>query len=498
MSGNRLAMKTLVQLDRPNVLEDCREFSGAIPVPCARFDGKLDVEIFCKRSHQLDWNTEAGLTHQGNYKVRIVPLESATMSNFEIHAEGLGKRYLLGRQTHSTIRESLHAAASTLLKGRRAVPQGDGELWALRDVSFHVEQGEVLGVIGRNGAGKSTLLKILARITEPTTGTATIFGRVGVLLEVGTGFHPELTGRENIYLNGMILGMRRTEVDRKFEEIVAFSEIERFLDTPVKRYSSGMQMRLAFSVAAHLEPDVLLVDEVLAVGDAAFQRKCLGRMRDISSQGRTVVFVSHNLQAVRSLCDRALVLESGRLTMTGPVEDCVERYLATIGEEVSSDVMSLSTTRPSVVANEARLRITRVRLESERKGRVVLVDDPISVSLEFEVTAAVEDVVFGWGVHSVDDVRIFECRSVDSYQPIPRLPPGRYSLRSQLSVGLLNEGLYTLHVGARSAERGLDYLPDILTFRVESKEKYESLWLEAPSGGLIRVRAEWTLPERRI
>lgn len=420
------------------------------------------------------------------------------MPNFEIQARGLGKRYLLGRQTHSTIRESLHAAASALLRGGRRGSRADGDLWALRDVTFQVEQGEVLGVIGSNGAGKSTLLKILARITEPTTGTATIYGRTGVLLEVGTGFHPELTGRENIYLNGMILGMRRGEIRRKFDEIVAFSEIERFLDTPVKRYSSGMQMRLAFSVAAHLEPDVLLVDEVLAVGDAAFQRKCLGRMRDISSQGRTVIFVSHNLQAVRSLCDRALVLESGRLTMTGPVEDCVERYLAAVGEEVSCDVSTHNTARPSVVDNEERLRIARVRLESDRKGHVILVDDPLKVSLEFEVSADVEDVVFGWGVHSADDVRIFECRSVDSYRPIRQLQPGRYSISSQLSAGLLNEGLYTLHVGARSAERGLDYLPDVLTFRVESKEKYESLWLEAPSGGLIRVRAQWNQPERQF
>ncbi|MCA9896469.1 MAG: ABC transporter ATP-binding protein, partial [Anaerolineae bacterium] len=202
-------------------------------------------------------------------------------------------------------------------------------LWALKDVSFEVKRGEVVGIVGRNGAGKSTLLKILSRITEPTSGHAEIHGRVGSLLEVGTGFHPELTGRENIYMNGAILGMRRSEIDRQFDEIVAFAEIERFLDTPVKRYSSGMHVRLAFAVAAHLEPEILLVDEVLAVGDVEFQRKCLGKMEDVAQGGRTVIFVSHNMAAVKDLCQRAFLLKEGELEFVGSVDATIRRYLET-------------------------------------------------------------------------------------------------------------------------------------------------------------------------
>jgi lipopolysaccharide transport system ATP-binding protein len=252
-----------------------------------------------------------------------------------IRLEGLGKRYVLGRKLdpHRTAREALADAVSGVVRatgaliGRRSPAADDDDFWALRDVSFEVPHGEALGLIGGNGAGKSTLLKLLTRITAPTTGRATIQGRVGSLLEVGTGFHPDLTGRENVFLNGAILGMRRDEVARKFDEIVAFAEVERFIDTPVKRYSSGMYLRLAFAVAAHLEPEVLLVDEVLAVGDAAFQAKCLGKMGDVTAEGRTVVFVSHNLDAIQRLCRRAVLLESGRVADTGRSDDVVRGYL---------------------------------------------------------------------------------------------------------------------------------------------------------------------------
>lgn len=254
------------------------------------------------------------------------------MSNVVIHVEELGKRYRIGQQQNNrTLRDALVDKAASvprrlLRNGRQGV--ADNSIWALRDVSFEVKQGEVLGIIGRNGAGKSTLLKILSRITKPTTGCVKIRGRVGSLLEVGTGFHPELTGRENIYLNGAILGMRKVEIDRKFDEVVAFAEIERFLDTPVKRYSSGMYVRLAFAVAAHLEPEILVVDEVLAVGDAAFQKKCLGKMSDVASGGRTVLFVSHNMNAVQRLCSHAVLLEQGQLVAAGQTEDVVNLYLA--------------------------------------------------------------------------------------------------------------------------------------------------------------------------
>lgn len=256
------------------------------------------------------------------------------MSEVAIHAERLGKKYRLRHQQaqrYLTLRDVLTEKARRLFSGTPLPRAGASEdFWALRDVSFEVRRGEVIGIIGRNGAGKSTLLKILSRITEPTEGWVGINGRVGSLLEVGTGFHPELTGRENIYLNGAILGMKRAEIRRKFDEIVAFAEVEKFLDTPVKRYSTGMYVRLAFAVAAHLEPEILLVDEVLAVGDAEFQKKCLGKMETVSrKEGRTVLFVSHNMPAIQNLCARTVLLEAGRVRFFGATGDAVPLYLAT-------------------------------------------------------------------------------------------------------------------------------------------------------------------------
>jgi lipopolysaccharide transport system ATP-binding protein len=247
------------------------------------------------------------------------------MTDLAIRVSNLSKLYRIGENdTHRTLRDALAnsvkrpvRAARSWLKRENRSQTAENTIWALKDVSFDVKRGEAVGIIGRNGAGKSTLLKILSRITEPTEGRVEGYGRVGSLLEVGTGFHPELTGRENIYLNGAILGMTRSEINRKFDEIVAFSEVEKFLDTPVKRYSSGMYVRLAFAVAAHLEPEILFVDEVLAVGDAAFQKKCLGKMGDVTQQGRTVLFVSHNMAAVQSLCSRAIVLNNGVIVASG-------------------------------------------------------------------------------------------------------------------------------------------------------------------------------------
>ncbi len=253
---------------------------------------------------------------------------------YACRSQGLGKRYRVSRAAprgnfgYRTLQEELIRLASAPLRRLRGGPFADRseDFWALRDTDFEIQQGEVVGIIGRNGAGKSTLLKILSRITKPTTGRVELQGRVGSLLEVGTGFHPELTGRENIYLNGAILGMSRREIDRNFDEIVAFAEVERFLDTPVKRYSSGMYVRLAFAVAAYLEPEILIVDEVLAVGDMAFQRKCLGRMKEVGRTGRTVLFVSHNMAAIESLCSRAILLEDGRVVRDGELQDIIGEY----------------------------------------------------------------------------------------------------------------------------------------------------------------------------
>ena len=304
-----------------------------------------------------------------------------------VRVEGLWKEYRLGKReaAYGTLRESIVDAVRAPLKMLRRQNGGSaGEaLWALKDLNFIVDPSEVIGVIGRNGAGKSTLLKVLSRITEPTIGRVELFGRVASLLEVGTGFHPELTGRENIYLNGAILGMRKTEIARKFDEIVAFSDLEKFLDTPVKRYSSGMYMRLAFAVASHLEPEILLVDEVLAVGDAAFQKKCLGKMGDVAREGRTVIFVSHNMVAVQSLCQRVLWLDRGEIIENGPASTVVSNYLnksfggTTSSEEVWPEV-------DAAPGNEAvRLHAIRVRADEGDAAAPLTMKTPFSIEVEY-------------------------------------------------------------------------------------------------------------------
>ncbi len=304
-----------------------------------------------------------------------------------VRVEKLGKRYYLGRReaAYSTLRESIVEAMWAPLRRLRTRHNGSTAeiLWALKDLNFIIEPGEVIGVIGRNGAGKSTLLKVLSRITEPTVGRAELYGRVASLLEVGTGFHPELTGRENIYLNGAILGMRKSEIARKFDEIVAFADLEKFLDTPVKRYSSGMYTRLAFAVASHLEPEILMVDEVLAVGDAAFQKKCLGKMGDVAREGRTVLFVSHNMVAVQSLCRRVLWLEQGMIVENGPAGTVVSNYLnksfggSTSLEEVWPDV-------ESAPGNESvRLHAVRIRPAEGDASAPLTMKTPFLIDIEY-------------------------------------------------------------------------------------------------------------------
>jgi lipopolysaccharide transport system ATP-binding protein len=292
------------------------------------------------------------------------------MSRLAIRVENLGKEYHIGgpRKTYDRLGDQLvdtllspARRAKKLLKGQPlSASESDQRIWALRNISFEIKPGEVVGIIGRNGAGKSTLLKILSRITEPNEGYADIYGRVGSLLEVGTGFHPELTGRENIYLNGAILGMRKTEIERSFDEIVGFAEIDQFLDTPVKHYSSGMYVRLAFSVAAHLEPEILLVDEVLAVGDIAFQNKCLGKMGDVAQQGRTVLFVSHNMGVMQTLCQRGLLIQQGNIVVDSSITDAVDSYMQTL-EQVGSQDLEKRTDRQG----QGRVRLTGVDLFDE-------------------------------------------------------------------------------------------------------------------------------------
>jgi lipopolysaccharide transport system ATP-binding protein len=294
------------------------------------------------------------------------------MSELAIRVENVSKRYRIGvRDTHRTLREALVNATKRPFQRAQALlcasngRQPEKTFWALRDVSFEVKQGEVLGIIGRNGAGKSTLLKLLSRITEPTEGRIEGYGRVGSLLEVGTGFHPELTGRENIYLNGAILGMTRAEIQRKFDEIVAFAEIDQFLDTPVKRYSSGMYMRLAFAVAAHLDPEIMMVDEVLAVGDAQFQKKCLGKMEAVSTnEGRTVIFVSHNMTAVQALCPRVVLLQHGNVQRDGLAGDTISTYLDALEQAASQDLLSRTDRTGKGLVKVSRVTIAMPEVNS--------------------------------------------------------------------------------------------------------------------------------------
>src|SRR5918999_5248840 len=308
------------------------------------------------------------------------------MSEIAVRTEKLGKAYTLGmnRRGYGTLRESVVDAARRSVQriaGRHPERPAEDTLWALRDLSLTIDPGEVVGLIGHNGAGKSTLLKILSRITEPTTGWADVTGRVGSLLEVGTGFHPELTGRENVYLNGAILGMRRSEIRGRFDEIVAFAEVERFLDTPVKRYSSGMSVRLAFAVAAHLEPEVLLVDEVLSVGDATFQRRSLAKMAEVAREGRTVIFVSHNLGTIRALCDRGVLLQQGETVTDGPVEEAIAAYLAMLENAASQDLLG-RTDRSSGGRGETRIRSVGIRDHTTGHWGVVVGGGATTIAVE--------------------------------------------------------------------------------------------------------------------
>ncbi|HZS70344.1 MAG TPA: ABC transporter ATP-binding protein [Candidatus Acidoferrum sp.] len=371
------------------------------------------------------------------------------MSNIAIHCEGLGKQYRLGaasQHRYKALRDVLAGAATApfraaaaLARGERVRKEKPAPFWALRDVSFDIEHGEIVGVIGRNGAGKSTLLKILSKITTPTTGYARIHGRVGSLLEVGSGFHPELTGRDNIYMNGAILGMTRREIERKFDEIVAFAEVEKFVDTPVKRYSSGMYLRLAFAVAAHLEPEILFVDEVLAVGDAAFQKKCLGKMNEVSRQGRTIIFVSHNMTALRNLCTRAIWLADGKVVEDGEAGAVVADYL----QRNSSSRLETVWDDPGTAPGNDRVRLHSVRVipKSVDEAGQITVSSPIQ--LEFCYWNLVPDAVLHISIflYSLEEVCIFNVGS----EAAPR-PRGLIRHTCEIPGNLLNDGCYYLRL----------------------------------------------------
>jgi lipopolysaccharide transport system ATP-binding protein len=372
------------------------------------------------------------------------------MTNIAIRSESLGKRYRIGqRERYRALRDTLtdvmtapYRLLRTAFNGSRAeAGNNDKMMWALRDVSFEIKRGEVVGIIGRNGAGKSTLLKVLSRITRPTEGQVEIHGRVGSLLEVGTGFHPELTGRENIFLNGSILGMRRAEIVRKFDEIVAFAEVEEFIDTPVKRYSSGMYVRLAFAVAAHLEPEILVIDEVLAVGDAAFQKKCLGKISDVAHEGRTVLFVSHNMQAVQSLCPSALLIEGGRLVMADNAKAVVSRYLASISE-MGNEMVWPEQSAPG--NDEIRLTSLRVYTENSTGGTYSSSED-LTVEMEFIARMRHSALCIGFDVVNSEGVVVARSYQTDlPPESWPEVQFGKNRWCCTIPRGLLNAGLYYL------------------------------------------------------
>ncbi len=418
------------------------------------------------------------------------------MSDIAIHTENLGKQYTIGQRpaAYTTLRESLSTAFSSPAKRLGAGNGVDNKFWALRDVSFDVMKGQVLGVIGRNGAGKSTLLKLLSRVTEPTEGKAVINGRVGSLLEVGTGFHPELTGRENISLNGAILGMKHAEVERKFDEIVSFAEVEQFIDTPVKRYSSGMYLRLAFAVAAHLEPEILVVDEVLAVGDAEFQRKCLGKMSDVAQQGRTVLFVSHNMSAILRLTDETIVIEKGHLAMRAPTPQAVDYYLSAGFSQEGQRMWQPD----EIPADAAPFKPVAIRVRNP-KGEIVDTlrsTEPVDVEVEYELDAPITGLRVGIYLLSMRGEYImtsFDTDNPEQYDEFSVRKAGRYISRCTLPAEMLNEGRFMLAVNA-STFRVKRYFQDeqALTFNIDAAGAPGMHWPE-PRLGPIRPRLTWNI-----
>ena len=393
------------------------------------------------------------------------------MSDTVIRVENLAKKYVLGHQEEGSIRYKTFRGAMTNatkslvgalnLRAKKEARPSREEFWALKDVSFEIKQGDKVGFIGRNGAGKSTLLKILSRITEPTRGTVRIRGRVASLLEVGTGFHPELTGRENVFLNGAILGMSKAEIERKFDEIVAFAEIEKFLDTPVKRYSSGMYVRLAFAVAAHLEPEILIVDEVLAVGDATFQKKCLGKMGEVAEGGRTVLFVSHNMQAIRRLCSQAIYLDQGVSKKVNSIEDAIQRYShQSSTSEFDIDLDSMR--RNDEFGKKARL--IRLRLAPDKSFSY---GEPLELIFTVQCFNKVSNLAIGIGFDTLDGNRVMTLDS-DHAQASLEMPTGIHEIHLCLDRNPLHPSIYSVAPALHSNTYPLDAISRPLTWEVSS------------------------------
>ena len=418
------------------------------------------------------------------------------MSNTVITADALGKSYMIGHQqkeSYSTLRDVLtnlpRKWLSRLRNPQYHTHENIEEFWALKDVNFEIKQGDRVGIIGRNGAGKSTLLKILSRITEPTTGKVKIAGCVASLLEVGTGFHPELTGRENIFLNGAILGMSKKDIKKKFDEIIDFAEVEKFLDTPVKRYSSGMYVRLAFSVAAHLEPEILIVDEVLSVGDTSFQKKCLGKMDDVSKKGRTVLFVSHNMGAINRLCDKCFLLDKGKMLYQGNTEETIRRYLSE-GQKCRS-VFELKPD-PNKVMN---LRKVVLNPESDDRTGEVRYDKPIVIRIEYEIYEDVHNCSVWGAIQTSDGVFVFATGDYDMRPDLlGRRKAGYYISEFYVQEKWLNVGEYTVIVGLVQNSPVIVYhREDTISFSVIEVGTPASILQTGVRRGVLQPFIKWSV-----
>jgi len=424
------------------------------------------------------------------------------MSEIAIRVENLSKQYRIGlaQDRPDTLRDLLMSRVRRIrhmfTRDQSGRYESPAHIWALKNISFEVQRGQVLGIIGRNGAGKSTLLKILSRVTDPTEGHGEIHGRVGSLLEVGTGFHPELSGRENIYLNGAILGMRREEIDRKFDEIVNFSEVGKFIDTPVKRFSSGMYLRLAFAVAAHLEPEILVVDEVLAVGDAEFQRKCLGKMNDVAQQGRTVLFVSHDMSAILRLTQETIVLDNGQIAMRAPTPQAVDHYLnmglTKQGERIWTPEEFTDEMAPFCPVALRVLNPSGVVVDT------VNAVDGFTIELEYHLEEAISGLRVGLYMQTTRGEFVFTSFDTDDpemFNKFAARPAGRYISRCQIPPNLMNEGRFVLGVNA-SAYRIRRYFQDdkALTFTVDVTGGPGTHWPEKWLGP-VRPKLEWKIKQ---
>jgi lipopolysaccharide transport system ATP-binding protein len=405
------------------------------------------------------------------------------MATTAISAHGLGKRYRIGQVETAVSR----------VRRRFIRRQAKEFMWALRDLDFEVATGEAVGIIGRNGAGKSTLLKVLSRVTEPTAGYVDVAGRVGALLEVGTGFSVELTGRENVYLNGSVLGMSRAEIDRSFDEIVAFAGVERHIDTPVKWYSSGMYVRLAFAVAAHLEPEILIVDEVLAVGDAEFQKRCLGRMADVAHEGRTVLFVSHNMQIVRRLCQRGILLDHGELKADGEIESVVRAYLASL------ETFDEGRRRWEKPLGDGDCRVVEVRVtdENDESQPTYFTSKPVYVTLELDLETVNPSLNISIDIATVDGVVVFHSSFRDVPEAaLPRLVPGRNALRCEVPSELLNSGRYVVNLRiSLHTVRWIVYADGVIHFDVLADHSDSLFMLGDSRPGVVLPRVDWSAVE---